>query len=94
MEEFRPLVADNLVLSLINKQVLKLKDFRESLGAYELSENGRKAFLQGFEAKMNDTFKHPMFGYKCSYRRAIELQARLLARHLQEGVPYKSLRLR
>ena len=94
MEEFRPLVADNVVLSVVNNKEIKPKDFRESLGAYRLSDTGRKSFLQAFERKMTDEFTHPVFKYRCSYRRAIELQARLLARHLQEGVPYKALVLR
>lgn len=94
MEEFRPLVSDNLVLSLINNRAIQPKDFTEALGAYRLSESGRRTFLQAFDRKLNDTFKHPIFGYKCSYRRAIALQARLLAKHLQEGVPYKGLALR
>jgi CRISPR-associated protein Cas1 len=94
MEEFRPLVADNLVLSVLNNREIQPKDFTESLGAYRLSDNGRKQFLQAFERKMNDEFKHPIFGYRCTYRRSIELQARLLSRHLQEGVVYKPLVLR
>ena len=49
----------------------------------------QEPFLQAWERKMTDEFKHPTFGYRCSYRRAIELQARLLSRHLQEDVPYK-----
>jgi len=94
MEEFRPLVADNLVLSMFNKQQLQPKDFQESLGAYTLKDEARKLFLQTFDRKLNDEFKHPVFDYRCTYRRAIELQARLLSRHLQEGIPYKPLILR
>jgi len=94
MEEFRPLVADSLVLSVLNHRELQPEDFRESLGAYRLSEDGRKGFLQAFDRKMNDEIKHPVFEYRCTYRRAIELQARLLSRYLQEGVPYKPLVLR
>jgi CRISPR-associated protein Cas1 len=94
MEEFRPLVADNLVLTVLGRGEIKPKDFSESLGAYRLSDGGRKVFLEAFERKMNSEFKHPVFGYQCTYRRAIELQARLLGRHLQEGVPYKGLVLR
>ena len=94
MEEFRPLVADSLVLSVLSHRELQPDDFTESLGAYRLSEDGRKTFLQAFERKMNDEFKHPVFEYRCTYRRAIELQARLLSRHLQEGVSYKPLVLR
>jgi CRISPR-associated protein Cas1 len=94
MEEFRSLVADNLVLSVINMREIQRPDFTASLGADRLSEAGRKAFLQAFERKMTDEFKHPVFDYRCTYRRAIELQARLLARHLQEGVAYEPLILR
>jgi CRISP-associated protein Cas1 len=94
MEEFRALVADNVVLSVLNNREIQRKDFTESLGAFLLSDGGRKTFLQAFERKLSDEFTHPVFGYRCSYRRAIELQARLLARHLQEDVPYKPLTLR
>lgn len=94
MEEFRPLVADNLVFAVLNNREIQPDDFSESLGAYRLSDKGRKAFLLAFERKITDEFKHPVFEYKCTYRRAIELQARLLSRHLQEGIPYKPLTLR
>ena len=94
MEEFRSLIADNVVLSVLNNRELQPKDFTESLGAYLLGDAGRKTFLQAFERKLSDEFTHPVFEYRCTYRRAIELQGRLLARHLQEGVPYKPLSVR
>ncbi len=94
MEEFRPLVADNLVLAVVNNREIQPSDFTETLGAYRLSDNARKTFLQAFERKMTDEFKHPVFDYRCTYRRAIELQARLLAKHLQENIPYQPLVLR
>jgi CRISP-associated protein Cas1 len=94
MEEFRALVADNVVLSVLNNREIQRKDFTESLGAYLLSDAGRKTFLQAFERKLSDEFTHPVFGYRTNYRKSIELQARLLARHLQEDVPYKPLTLR
>jgi CRISP-associated protein Cas1 len=94
MEEFRALVADNVVLAVLNNREIQPQDFTESLGAYMLSDKGRKQFLQAFERKLNDEFMHPVFGYRCSYRRAVELQARLLSRSLQEDIPYKPLVLR
>jgi CRISPR-associated protein Cas1 len=94
MEEFRALIADNVVLSVLNNREIQAKDFSESLGAHLLSEAARKTFLQAFERKLSDEFTHPVFGYRCTYRRSIELQARLLARHLQEDVPYKPLTIR
>ena len=94
MEEFRPLVTDNVVLAAINNKAIRPEDFTEMLVAYRLPDSGRRTFLQAFDRKMNDSFKHQTFGYKCSYRRALALQARLLATHLLEGIPYKGLALR
>jgi CRISPR-associated protein Cas1 len=94
MEEFRPLVGDSLVFSLLSRGEIKLSDFEESLGAFRLKDSARTKFLESFEQKMNEEFKHPVFDYSCTYRRSIELQARLLARHLQEEIPYKPLALR
>ena len=45
--------------------------------------SGRKAFLAAFERRMEQETTHPLFGYRVSMRRLIEVQARLLARHLQ-----------
>lgn len=94
MEEFRALIADNVVLAVLRNREIQPQEFTESLGAYLLKEKSKKTFLQAFERKMNDEFKHPVFEYRCTYRRAVELQARLLARHLQEKIPYKPLALR
>lgn len=94
MEEFRPLIADNVVFAFINNRQVQTSDFTESLRAFRLSDDARKLFLQAFDRKMNDEFKHPVFEYRCTYRRAIELQARLLSKHLQENIPYKPLIVR
>ncbi|ACB00881.1 MULTISPECIES: type I-D CRISPR-associated endonuclease Cas1d [Cyanophyceae] len=94
MEEFRPLIADSVVLTVLKQKEIKPKDFNESLGAYRLKDDACKVFLSAFDRKLCSEFKHPIFNYKCSYRRAIELQARLLARHLQEGIPYEPLIIR
>lgn len=94
MEEFRPLIADSVVFSVISRKEIQLHDFSESLGTYLLSDVARKTFLRAFENKMISEFKHPVFDYRCNYRRAVELQARLLSRHLQENIPYKPLILR
>lgn len=84
MEEFRPLVVDAVVLSILNRQLLTPADFEtEPLsGAVSLTSEGRKTFLTLYEKKKISEFKHPVMGRKCSYREAFELQARLLAKYL------------
>src|ERR1043166_6092886 len=82
MEEFRPLVAESTVLSCINNRVVTEKDFVRAGQAVNLSAPGRKRFFQTYEQRMNSLITHPLFDYKVSYRRALELQARLLAKTL------------
>jgi CRISPR-associated protein Cas1 len=82
MEEFRPLVADSVVLTVINNRMLGPLDFVQAGDAVNLTASGRKRFLFAYEKRMSDTITHPIFDYKVSYRRALELQFRLLARTL------------
>jgi len=82
MEEFRPLIAESTVLSAINNRMITEKDFVRAGRAVNLSAAGRKQFFVGYEARMNQLVTHPIFDYKVTYRRAIELQFRILARHL------------
>lgn len=82
MEEFRPLIAESTVLSCINNRVITDKDFVRAGQAVNLSAPGRKRFFQTYEQRMSSLLTHPLFDYKVSYRRALELQARLLAKTL------------
>ncbi|HEU5080090.1 MAG TPA: CRISPR-associated endonuclease Cas1 [Opitutaceae bacterium] len=82
MEEFRPLIADSAVLTAINNRMLSPSDFVQAGEAVNLTPSGRKRFFLAYEKRMSDTVTHPLFDYKVSYRRAIELQFRLLARTL------------
>jgi CRISPR/Cas system-associated endonuclease Cas1 len=47
-----------------------------------LRNDGRKRFIAAFERRLSHEITHPAFGYRLSYRRLLELQARLLSRHL------------
>ncbi|MBI4661715.1 MAG: CRISPR-associated endonuclease Cas1, partial [Verrucomicrobia bacterium] len=82
MEEFRPLIAESTVLSCINNRVVTEKDFVRAGQAVNLTAPGRKRFFQTYEQRMSSLITHPLFDYKVSYRRALELQARLLAKNL------------
>jgi CRISPR-associated protein Cas1 len=82
MEEFRPLVVDSVVLSLINTGAIRLRDFVRRGGAVALTQGGRATFIRAYERRMDEEVTHPVFGYRISYRRTIEVQVRLLARHL------------
>jgi len=87
MEEFRPLIAESTVLTAINNRFVSTGHFVAAGRAVNLSAAGRKQFFQCFEQRMNSTITHPVFDYKVSYRRALELQFRILARVLTGEIP-------
>lgn len=87
MEPFRPLIVDSVVLTLLNNGILKRDDFREELGAWWLTDNGRRRFLEKFEERLDTEVEHPTFGYRTTYRRALELEVRLVAKWLMGEIP-------
>jgi CRISP-associated protein Cas1 len=86
-EEFRPLLSDSTVLTLINNREIGASDFLVRAGAVTLTAGGRKAVIRAWERRMTTEVRHPLFGYTVSYRRAVELQARILAAHLIGELP-------
>ena len=82
VEEFRPIIIDSVVLTLLNHRSLTPNDFVVELGAYRLKDEPRKIFFTQFEERLNEEVIHPLFGYKVTYRRCLELQVRLLAKAL------------
>ncbi|MBK8229585.1 MAG: CRISPR-associated endonuclease Cas1 [Candidatus Eisenbacteria bacterium] len=87
MEEFRPLIVDSVVLQLINTGEIRNSDFLVRAGMCTMTPSGRKAALNAYERRMQATITHPLFGYPVTYRRVLEMQCRLLARHLTGEIP-------
>ena len=86
-EEFRPLIGDSVCLGLINNGVLSDVDFIARAGAVALTQAGRRKVLEAYERRLDTLIAHPLFGYSISYRRVMEVQARLLSRHLLGELP-------
>jgi CRISPR-associated protein Cas1 len=82
MEEFRPIVADSLVVTFINNGQVDPDDFEQLQGGFFLKENARKRFYAAYEQRKTEEITHPVFEYRLPYRRAFELQARILAKYL------------
>jgi CRISPR-associated protein Cas1 len=83
IEAFRPIVVDSVAITMVNTGQVAPSDFTAELGAYRLTDDARRAFLEKLEARLNERVQHPLFGYQASYRRCIELQARLFAKYAQ-----------
>ncbi len=95
MEPYRPLIVDSTVITLINNGMITPDDFTETLGAWQLSPKARRIFLEKFETRLNTEILHPAFGYKATYRRCLELEARLIGKWLMNEIPrYRPLVVR
>ena len=81
------MIADSVVLTLINNRAVTPEDFLTWRGACQLTEDGRKKFFAAYEQRRATVVTHPLFGYKMSYSRMLEVQARLLAAYVRGDVP-------
>ncbi len=77
-EEFRAPLADSTVIRAFNNGEISAADFSNRLGQVTLTERGRKKLIASYERRVSSEFAHPTFGYRVSWRRAIEVQARLV----------------
>ncbi len=87
MEPLRPLIADSAVVTAVNTGMVQRRHFQHGGTACLLQPAGRKALIKAFEARLDQLVTHPVFDYRCSWRAAIRLHARLLARYFRGDVP-------
>ena len=84
LEEFRAPIVDRLVLTLINRQQVKVGDFStDMLGGVLMKEDARRLLLQSWRAKKQEEITHPFLGEKVAVGLLPHVQAMLLAQHLR-----------
>ena len=95
MEEFRAPICDSVCITMLNGNSIKPADFIRTILGVNLTDAGRRRVMMAFEQRMNETIRHRLLGYSASYRRILETQARLLARHIMGEIPeYPPFRIR
>ncbi len=91
VEEFRPVLGDRLVLSLINKRQVQASGFRRSeSGAVLMDDRTRKTVLTAYQERKQETIIHPFLGEETTMGLLMLLQARLMSRFLRgelDGYP-------
>jgi len=87
LEEFRPVLADRLALTLINRGQIGAKDFTIlDNGAVAITEEARKTVLTAYQERKGTELQHPFLGEKTTIGLLPALQAQLLARHLRSDI--------
>lgn len=84
VEEFRAIMCDRFVISLINKRIINNGDFeKKEDGAVLLSEDGRKVFLTHWQNRKHDIVMHPFLKEKVEWGLLPYIQALLLSRYIR-----------
>lgn len=88
MEPFRPVIADSVVLTAINTGMVRPRDFETNSNGCAMKPVARKALLRAWEQRLDQLHTHPVFGYRCSWRTILRIQARLLVRWLRGDITH------
>ena len=95
MEEFRAPVADSVVQTVVNNGEVKPSGFDYALGSARMNDTTRRALIGAYERRMGTELTHPIFGYKATWRRIVEIQARMILGYLDGSQSeYRGIRVR
>ena len=86
-EEFRPLIADSVVINVINNGEIQENGFIVRAQGVAMTQQGRRSFIAAYERRLDQEVAHPVYGYKITYRRVLEVQARMLGAYLLGEIP-------
>ena len=87
MEEFRPVIADRLVLSLINRRQINSKGFRKSSsGAVIMDDDTRKTVLSEYQKRKQESIYHPFIEESVQIGLLFFIQANLMARYIRGDI--------
>jgi CRISPR-associated protein Cas1 len=92
-EIFKPVLADRLIFSLLNKRQVQESDFDTNLNKCMLKESGRKKVVKAWDEKLNETIQHRSLGRNVSYKHLVKLECYKLAKHIleiEEYYPFKA----
>ena len=86
-EEFRPLIAESVAVNSVNNGEMRRGAFTIRAQGVAMTQQGRQAFIKSYERRMDQEVTHPTYGYRITYRRVLEVQARMLGAYLLGEIP-------
>jgi len=87
-EIFKPVIADRVIFSVINKGIIKAKHFENKLNGIVLNNKGKEIFIKEIEERLQSTFHHKKLGRNVSYRQLIRIELYKIEKHLMEDEEY------
>lgn len=92
-EIFKPMLVDRTIFTVLNKKQIQASDFRQDINRCVLKEGAKKVFVQAFEERLKDTFKHRSLGRNVSYKHLVKLECYKLQKHLLGMEVYKPFKM-
>lgn len=92
-EIFKPIIADRLIFSMLNRNQITEKDFEEGLNLLYIKENARKEITKEIDKKLQTTIQHKKLEREVSYEYLIRLELYKLIKYLTEDVPYEGFKM-
>ena len=92
-EIFKPVIADRLIFSMLNRNQITEKDFEEGLNFLYIKDNARKEITKEIDKKLQTTIQHKKLGREVSYEYLIRLELYKLIKYLIEDVPYEGFKM-
>ena len=88
-EIFKPLLADRLVFSLLNKRIIRSSDFENGVNGCLLKDSSRKSVVKFWDEKLRETIRHRGLGRNVSYKHLVKLECYKLSKHILNMEEYK-----
>ncbi len=92
-EIFKPLLADRIIFSLLNKKQIQEKHFTKDTNFCHLNDEGRKIYVKEYDEKLKTTIQHRNLKKSVSYRHLIRLECYKIIKHILEEKEYKPFKI-
>ncbi|HPO55984.1 MAG TPA: type I-B CRISPR-associated endonuclease Cas1b [Ignavibacteriaceae bacterium] len=92
-EIFKPLLADRIIFTLLNKKQIQEKHFTKQLNFCHLNDEGRKIFTREFDEKLKTTIQHRQLKKSVSYRHLIRLECYKIIKHILNEKKYTPFKI-
>ena len=92
-EVFKPLIADRLIFSLLNKNQITEDDFTKELNFLHLNKKSSQLIVKELDNKLKTTIHHKELDKEISYQYLIRLEAYKLIKHIIGEKEYESFKI-
>lgn len=92
-EIFKPIIADRLIFSLLNKKQITEKSFTKELNCLHLKKDASKLIAAELDSKLQTTIKHKELNKNVSYEYLMKLECYKLIKHLIDEKEYEPFKI-